>query len=300
MTPVVVGLDVGGTKTALAVERLDGERLVTRELPSGDWSASPVADAASWIATRVAGVVPSDQRVVALGVGAQGCDTNTHCLALGEALGAQGFDAVVVNDAALLLPAAGIEQGIGVISGTGAIAVGQDAHGGYLFAGGWGWVLGDEAGAAGIVRDATRAVLLAHDQGLPDDGLLRALLGAFDVPDAPALARAVNDEPTMDNWGARAPAVFAAAEAGSLRADAVVRGAAGHLVELIGQLRRRGALGGHVVAAGSVIVHQPRLMDTFRALLSGMQPDLVAHLLTEPPVRGAVALARRRAATRPR
>ena len=49
MTPVVVGLDIGGTKTALMVERIDGARLVELELPSGDWSATPVDGAARWI-----------------------------------------------------------------------------------------------------------------------------------------------------------------------------------------------------------------------------------------------------------
>ena len=297
MIPVVVGLDIGGTKTALMVERTDGERLVELELPSGDWSSTPVDRAALWVETRVRDAVPAGCEIAAVGAGAQGCDSNEHCHELAAALVALGLDAVVVNDAALLVPAAGLDQGIGLISGTGAIGVAQDADGRFLFAGGWGWVLGDEAGAAGIVRDATRAALLAFDQGLADDGLLSALLGAFSVTDAPALARAVNDEPTMDNWGSRAPAVFASADAGSARAVEVISGAARHLVDLVGQLRDRGAVGRDVVAAGSVIVRQPRLMDAFRAGLAREQPDLVAHLLSGPPVLGAVALARQRAAT---
>ena len=297
MTPVVVGLDIGGTKTALMVERIDGTRLVESELPSGDWSATPVDGAARWIEIRVRAAVPPGCEIAAVGAGAQGCDSNEHCHRLAAALVALGLDGVVVNDAALLVPAAGLDQGIGVISGTGAIGVAQDADGRYLFAGGWGWVLGDKAGAAGIVRDATRAALLAFDQGRPDDGLLAALLDAFSVTDAPALARAVNDEPTMDNWGSWAPVVFTSADAGSARAAGVILGAARHLVDLVGQLRDRGAVGRDVVAAGSVIVRQPRLMDAFRAALAREQPDLVPHLLSGPPVLGALSLARQRAAS---
>lgn len=296
MIPVVIAMDIGGTKTAVVVERLDGTRVVDLELPSEDWSATPAASAARWMAARIASAVPDAHRVVALGAGAQGCDSNEHRRELEAALRDIGIDAIVVNDAALLLPAAGIDRGIAVIAGTGAIGVGQDAAGDYLFAGGWGWVLGDEAGAAGIVRDATRAALLAHDQGLPDDGLLGALMASFQAVDAPALARAVNDEPTMDNWGSRAPVVFAAADAGSARALAVITGAARHLVDLVGQLRHRGAVGRDVVAGGSVIVHQPRLMTTFQTLLGQQQPDLRPHLLSGPPVLGALALAHRRAA----
>ncbi len=300
MTPVVVGMDIGGTKTALTVGGLDAGRSVDLELPSGDWSATPVAEAARWISIRIAAAVPDGHEVVALAVGAQGCDSNEHCADLGLALRDLDLDAIVVNDAMLLLPAAGFDQGIALISGTGAIGVGQDALGRSLFAGGWGWILGDEAGAPGIVRDATRAVLLAHDEGAPDDGLLDALLAGFSVTDPPALARVVNDEATMDSWGPRAPLVFAAADAGSARALAVISRAAHHLVDLVAQLRRRGAVGRDVVAGGSVIVQQPRLMADFREQLAVAQPDLLAHLLVDPPVLGALALARRHAARRPR
>src|SRR5690606_38333955 len=162
-----------------------------------------------------------------------------------------------------LVPAAGLESGLGVIAGTGSIGVGRDTAGAAVITGGWGWVIGDEAGAAGIVREAARAALFAHDDGLPDDGLLAALLDAFDVEDAERLARTVNDEPTMYHWGPRAPAVFAAADAGSARAVAVIDGAADSLARLVDQLLARRAVGSDAVAAGSVVVGQPRLHEGF-------------------------------------
>jgi len=91
----------------------------------------------------------------------------------------------------------------------------------------------DEGGAAAIIREATRAALTPHDEGLADDGLLAALLGAFGVDALRAgdgaverLTRLVNDEPTVENWAPRAPAVFAAAEDGSGLAMAVIEAAA--------------------------------------------------------------------------
>jgi N-acetylglucosamine kinase-like BadF-type ATPase len=185
-----------------------------------------------------------------------------------------------------------LSAGIGLISGTGAIGVGTDGSGAPLITGGWGWVIGDEAGAAGIVRDATRAALRAHDAGLPDDGLLSALRGAFGAADAERLARAVNDEPTMDNWGPAAPVVFAAADDGSALASTVVENAGRHLARLVDQLVRRGAAGTDVVAAGSVIVGQPRLFGALVRLVGERHPAFTVHLLTDPPVAGAVALAR--------
>jgi N-acetylglucosamine kinase-like BadF-type ATPase len=293
MMQVVAGLDVGGTKVAVRVETIDGRRLVDVELPAEDWSASPVAEAADWLRTRLCRVLPRGSELVAVGVGAQGCDTQRHCLELTAALGAIGIHATVVNDAALLVPAAGLETGIGVVAGTGAIGVGQDASGDTLFAGGWGWVIGDEAGSAGIVRLATIAALTAHDDGKPDDGLLGALQRAFGVRKPEALARAVNDEPTTGNWGPRAPAVFAAADAGSALAVGVIGAAAEHLSTLVDRLRARGAVGSDIVAAGSVIIGQPRLADAFRARIAITQPSLKITFLTEPPVVGAIELARR-------
>lgn len=293
MTRVVVGLDVGGTKTAVVIESIGGERLLQARVPSLAWDAEPIADGADWIAALLRSVVTPGDEVVAVGLGAQGLDSDEIARAFGAALAERGYPAVAVNDAALLVPAAGFATGIGLVSGTGAIGVGANAAGVSLISGGWGWVIGDEAGAAGIVREATKAALFAYDGGAPDDGLAVALLGAFGVADAERLARAVNDDPTMENWAPRAPAVFAAADAGSALAAAVVDNAAAHLATLVDQLVARGAVGGDVVAAGSVIANQPRLFAGVQRLVAARHPSFTVHLLDRDPVEGALALARR-------
>jgi len=292
MNALLVGLDLGGTKSAVRATTLDGRIVVDAVVPSTDWDAEPVADGAAWVDALLRTSLPADSTVVALGVGAQGLDTAQIAREFEHALAALGHRARCVNDAALLVPAAGLRAGIGLISGTGAIGVGTSAAGDLLITGGWGWVIGDEAGAAGIVREATRAALRAHDDGFPDDGLLSSLCSAFQVGDAERLARAVNDLPTMDNWGPAAPAVFAAADSGSALASTVVENAARHLARLVDQLVRRGAAGSDVVAAGSVIVGQPRLYGALARLVAERHPSLTTHLLTDPPVAGAVALAR--------
>ena len=67
----------------------------------------------------------------------------------------------------------------------------------------------------------------------------------------------------------------------------------GSLARLVDQLLARGAVGSDVVAAGSVVVGQPRLYDAFVEWVALRHPSLDVHLLTRPPVEGAVALARR-------
>lgn len=237
---------------------------------------------------------------MAAGIGAQGCDSAQICADLRLGLGVLGLPATVVNDGALLVPAAGLDAGIGIVAGTGSIAVGTSVSGEILLAGGWGWVLGDEGGAAAIVREATRAALTAHDEGLADDGLLAALLEAFGVAALRAgggaverLTRLVNDEPTVENWAPRAPAVFAAAEAGSGRAMAVIEAAAAELAALVRRLRARGAAGTAVVAGGSVVTRQPLLARALEAQLRLVDAEIELRVLAEEPVAGAVVLARR-------
>ena len=287
---VLVGVDIGATKVAIRVVGPDGS-VRDLEFSSAGWAPEDVGGAARWIVGHLESVTGT---VAAVGVGAQGCDTQEHCDALASALASLGFAATVVNDAALLVPAAGLASGIGVIAGTGSIGVGASVSGEVLFAGGWGWVLGDEGSAPALVREATKSALLAYDGGLVDDGLLEALLTHYGMATPQALARVVNDAPTPANWGPAAVAVFSAAASGSVLAWEVVDAAAGHLALLVSQLVARGAVGETVVAAGSVIVKQRLLASRLRERLVRSHPGLDFQVLDVPPVAGGVELARRR------
>ncbi len=289
---MLVGADAGGTKCAVRVEAVGGGRIADVVYDAENWAAEPASTAAAWLHDRVERAAAGHE-VIAIGVGAQGCDNAALAAELGRELSALGPPAIVVNDAALLVPAAGLDAGIGVIAGTGSIAVGSTADGRPVHAGGWGWVIGDEGGGAALVREAAKAALSAHDRGEPDDGLLAALLSSFGVADAERLARAVNDEPTIPNWAPRAPTVFHAADAGSARAAAVIDTAANALADLVDQVVARGAVGTTVVAAGSVIASQPRLFDGLRQRVLHRHPNREVVLLGDDPVAGGVALARR-------
>jgi N-acetylglucosamine kinase-like BadF-type ATPase len=298
MAELIAALDIGGTKTQLIIEEVRGKRLLDVTEPSLDWEAEPAHEAAEFIAARVSKHTPPGGKVVALAFGAQGIDRPETAHALEAALAAKGYPATAVNDAWLLIAAGGFTQGIGVISGTGAIAVGADSSGTFVAAGGWGWVLGDDGGASALVREATKAALYARDDGKPDDGLLGALVRDYGVADAERLTRLVNDEPTMDNWAPHAPAVFAAADAGSALAIRVIDDGARALADNVRQIRSRGAVGTDVVVAGSVFVNQSRLLEAFTRHLAALAPGLRVHRLEKAPVEGAVFLARNAAAAR--
>ena len=293
MTDCIIALDIGGTKAHLVVELLDGKRILDTQIPSQDWDAEPVDQGAAWLAAKLKANIPADVNIAALAFGAQGINSADIAKGLTAELAKLGYDATVVNDAALIVAAAGFDQGIGIIAGTGAIGVGKDATGNHMSAGGWGSVIGDEGGAAALVREATRAALRALDEGKPDDGLLSALIADFRVADAERLTRKVNDEPTAENWAPHCPAIFKAAAACSVLANQVIIDGARALAALVDQLLARGASGEDIVVAGSVIVNQPPLYDAFEQAVRFAHPKLRIHKLAVGPVEGAVFLARK-------
>lgn len=287
---IVVGVDIGGTKTQLVVAR-GGVTLADRTGATGSWRLHrPEEDAAALVAMMrdaTDGVEPA-----AIVVGAHGCDSTEQCRAFQALIAARTGGAVLVlNDSELLLPAAGRAMGVSVIAGTGSIAVARLSDGAMLTAGGWGWFLGDEGSASGLVRDAARAVRDALDRGQALDPLARMLLGILDIDDPVRIGKTLAAEGSAAGIGRHAPALFAAAEGGSQLARSVIEAGGQALALLVRRLVDRGAKGGCVVAGGGVIARQPRLMRAFEDAVAEQVPGWTVTLLTTPPVFGAVRLA---------
>ncbi len=290
---LLVAVDVGGTKLAIRAQSWSGDTVADRVLPAAGWRVEPATEAAAWLLDRIREAIPPRSVVDAAAIGAQRCHTDERAQALEAAFRARGVPATVVNDAMLVVPAAGVEEGLGVIAGTGSIAVGRTGAGRFVMAGGWGWVLGDEGGAVTLVRAAARAALLAREDGHEDAVLLRRLEEAFDVADHDQLTLSITEDPSPAHLGAAAPALFAAADAGSALAQSVIDDGAAALATLVERLLRKGAAGRVVVAAGGVMTAQPRLFAAFREQLLADHPELEVRLLEAPPVAGALVLARR-------
>lgn len=292
---MIAGVDIGGTKTHLAVQADDG---VIREhmVETAVWRARKDAevDSAALIAllTQFSGTQPD-----VIVVGAHGCDTDADCLSLQRLLAKQIAGTVLVlNDSELLLPAAGKRSGISVIAGTGSIAVSRGTDRKMMAAGGWGWFLGDEGSASGLVRDAARAIRLHLDETEILDPLGQSLIHALGVSGPVEIGRALGERGSAASIGSLAQLVFDAADGGSkLSSDVINRGGEA-LAVLVEQLAGRGANSRDVVAAGGVISSQPRLFAAFKEALARRVPSATATLLSEPPVVGALHLAHELAA----
>jgi len=292
-TPLVVGIDVGGTKTHLRA--CAGTDVVADHIrASSGWRPHDPATAADWLTALIHDALPAHPRPSAVAVGGHACETPRQCAGIRAALEERlKVPALVVGDAELLVPAAGLDKGVGLVAGTGSVAVGLLADGGRLQVGGWGAVLGDEGGAAGLVREAARAAWAAHDRGEAPDQLALGLVEAFGVAEVPALGAALESASDVSaDWGRHARVVFTAADAGSLLAREVIAEAGRSLAALVVRLAERGVPVDDVVVSGGTVLAQPLLYDALTSALAEQVPGARPWPIQVPPVEGAVALAR--------
>lgn len=288
---LIAGVDIGGTKTHLLVSNA-GTILADEVVASSDWRTWDGQKDATALAALIRSV--ADGEPAATAIGAHGCDTDWHCRQMEALLGAELDGQIkVVNDSELLVPAAGFRSGIGVVSGTGSIAVARTEAGEMLVAGGWGWILGDEGSAAALVREAARAIRASIDLGDSSDPLIEGLMAKLETNDATKIGRLLNEVRGAAVWGSYAGAVFDAAARDSQLAIKVINQGAAALAGLVGVLIGRGADAGHVVIGGGVVVEQPTLFDAFRSAMAQVSPRSDVTLLRAPPVNGALTLADR-------
>lgn len=290
-TATVVGIDIGGTKTHL---RLRGPEVARDEIvPTASWRLREWhADAAELL--RLVADLSEGTAIAAMAVGAHGCDDGAECEAFEAAFaGKSPFPVRVVNDAELMPAALGHPGEIGLVAGTGSIAVCRTPSGEMLVAGGWGWIIGDEGSAASLVREAAKAVARHLDEGgARDEPLVTAVFEALDIPSPARIGSRLSQIGGPAAAGSFAPMVFAAETAGSGLAANVIREGGRSLAELVARLDRRGAGAARVVAGGSVISSQPSL---WRAFCDGLQQSCDGRiepiLFTGAPVEGAHRLA---------
>jgi glucosamine kinase len=291
--PVLLGVDVGGTKTHVLAA--DDETIVLdRVVPTASWRRGGLLDDDGNVPRLLDlfSAFPGSPDA-SLVVGAHGLDSDRQVTDFAAALGnARPGPSLGVNDVELLVPAAGFGTGLAMVVGTGSKVVGHDAAGRVIAAGGFGFLLSDWGSAPALAFAAAKAVLDAHDAGAEPDELAQALMTQVGASDLLGVAEAFSYDVDIHAWGARAPLLFDAASAGSTLADAVIAEAADRLALGVTHVLRRGALGADVVCAGGVITAQPRMFHAVGAALGRRAPGVRAHLLDVPPARGALVLAR--------
>jgi glucosamine kinase len=286
----VLGLDIGGSSTRARLV-VDGQIAAEVMGASASLTAAGRQRASAALGDVLAQLPDLDGGLDAVCAGAAGlltaAETHEFLVSSLAPLTASGR-VLVVDDASLILPAAGLTDGIAVICGTGSIAVGS-WHGRREWAGGFGYLLGDEGSGYWIVRTAIRSLLDRRGRGLPGGELSACLLGASGSPDLDALRAAFYARPAPRGWARYAPAVL---DCQDPAADGLARAAATALADLavLASERLAAPAGLPVVLAGGLMAH-PGLRAAATAAVTAALPASSVQLLTEPPVAGAVRLA---------
>ncbi len=182
MSRILVGADVGGSKTAVGVS--DGTTVLARAEGSGAAVRPGRALISSSIIAEVvrqalagAGRLSGD----VLYVGAAGAGREPEREELRKALRGENLATrVVVSTDIEIALAAAFDEGPGIVvtAGTGSVAVGRDRTGKQHRIGGYGWQMGDEGSGYAIGRAALGAVSRAVDGRSPRTALSERVLAA--------------------------------------------------------------------------------------------------------------------------
>ncbi len=299
-----IGIDGGGTRTTAV---LGDERSVLAEVAAGGSNITRLGEEKTrevlhQVIHEVcakAKVSPAEvQRVVAGLAGApRERARNALLKILSEAVHADIYltDDIEISHQAVFDGAPGII----VESGTGSFAYGRNEHGETMRAGGWGFAVSDEGSGHWIGREAVASALRTHDRG-GDATLMNAVLRAWNLKSMDDLVTSANGTPPPE-FAALFPAVASLADAGDQAArDALTR--AGEELARLGitvahrLFAARQPL--HFAAGGGVFRNSSLVYEAFRTQVTASWPEAVVERFNTPPVLGALALARRGAATR--
>ena len=283
-----IGLDAGGTKTALLLNTATGERFMTA--PSVHALRDGIEAAADALAEAVTGALAGDP-LGALCAGVAGAGREADRVQLERALASRLDTASVrvVPDAQIALHAAwGDESGAVLVVGTGSVLFAQDENGTCHRAGGWGWRVGDDGGGGSLGRAALRIALGAHDGGPPS--MLTEVLAEDGLATADDLRRAIYvEERPLASF---APVLIQAAGEGDWQAEQALLRETNTLGQQVGWLATRlGDSLRHRLALVGGLTNEAPYRARLDAALERHLPGWTVSLSDRQPVQGALAMA---------
>jgi glucosamine kinase len=286
----VLGLDIGGTGSRAQL-CADGEVVAESTAASASLVAVGAVNAKAALGELI-GKLPlqPQRRLDAICAGSAGCGVPAMRRFLTARLAplTRSGTVVIVNDAMLVLPAAGLDEGVALICGTGSVALGS-YQGHQVQSGGWGYLLSDEGSGYWMVRSALRALLDQRDRGIPLGELGERLLAATGADQVSALHERFYADPHPRHWAGYAPLVLDSTDP---LATLITAEAAGALAGLaVSAAERLGAPTGlPVVLAGGLMRHAG-LEARVRLAIAAARPGSEIRTLDRQPVTGAVRLA---------
>lgn len=238
MPDLILAVDGGQTGTVAVLATLDG---ILRGVGHG----GPIRhheepDAERFVRESLLGSVNE-----AMGGAANGDTVAISCLAMTgstaiadrvirEIVSAQRYLALESDTFAALASGTAGGGGIGLIAGTGTVALARGRRGDDVLLGGWGWLLGDEGGGFWIALEALKAAARDVDGTGPHTDLTHELADRLGQPDMRGVYNLVTGT-RLDRTAIAAltTRVVAIAEGGDRLAARILDSAADHLADLV-------------------------------------------------------------------
>jgi glucosamine kinase len=298
VTFIVIGVDGGGSKTRVVVADEHGTQLGEVVGPASGVKPGQAEASAEVIARTVRDALASCEMThvmpKVLYVGVAGVAREQEREALWQALMGRELaeETVVHPDFSIALDDAfGEGPGILLISGTGSVAFGRSPSGAIARCGGWGPICGDEGSGAWVGRRALSVVTASADGREPETALIGAVLTAAQVNEPRELI-AWAAQATPAQLATLAPVVSSVADAGDLRANAILSLAVEELVLHVRALARQ--LFGDERAAtpvaftGGMLTKGSTLRKRLEHRLKSAVPGAQLHTAEVNAARGAV------------
>ncbi|WP_022887570.1 N-acetylglucosamine kinase [Glaciibacter superstes] len=308
-----LGVDGGGTKTALCLVDSDGNLVAAEEAPSSYYfsagiGSAGIGSAGIELVQRVlkqgvdavcsrAGITPNDVTHAFFGLpgyGEASGDTAIIDAVPRSILGHERYacdNDMVCGWAGSL----GAVDGVNVISGTGSMTYGEH-HGRGVRVGGWGELFGDEGSAYWIAIQGLIAFAKMSDGRLPDGHLRAALSEHLDLPTDLDLVDVV-----LNRWNggrseiaALSPVVVRAANEGDAEAIRILAEAGRELADIVDVTTRRLKFDRDSVVPVSYsggVFRSAAVLDQFRRALAERPYAFDLREPLYPPVVGAALYA---------
>ncbi len=301
----IIGIDGGGTKTVGILATQTGQILArVQSGPAnyhvvGETQTQAVLESVVGKLCEKAGVSRTGPIRFCLGMAGLGRATDREvigkmCDKLGIRDCPNRAQRILTHDAHIaLVGGTGKQEGVIVISGTGAIVYGINADGKEGRASGWGYLLGDEGSGYDIAIKGLRAVVRAADGRDDPTELTNRMLDTLEL-NAPSELIRWSQAASRDAIAGLAAVVFDTARTIDAIAERIVNDAADELVcgarSVIEQLEFTEPF--DVVLSGGNFIHQPMFVDKLRDRLVEIRPKASLLLPKHEPAYGAVLFAR--------
>lgn len=295
----IIGIDSGGTKTVGILTTETGQHLA--QVQSGPANYHVVGETQTHAVLKnvieglcaKAGVPRTSPVRFCLGMAGLGRAADQKIIGqICDELGIRE-NRILTHDAHIaLIGGAEKQEGVIVISGTGAIVYGINADGKDARASGWGYLLGDEGSGYDIAIQGLRAVVRAVDGRDDPTELTNGILTKLELNEPNELIHWVHAA-TRDAIAQLAEVVFDTAMTTDSVAERIVDDAADELVRAAGSVIEQLQFDGQfdVVLSGGNLIYQPMFASTLRHRLAEIQPEASVILPKHEPAYGAVLLA---------